>query len=97
VSAINHLKDTLREHLQDKGLIVLPDGVPEGALEQSSADVTMLQAADLAAGHARELYLSTEGIRRVCEEFKAVILNGSMIRDWTQVDRRDLEHLRTAR
>jgi hypothetical protein len=78
-------------------MIVLTDApLSEGAIEQVSADVAMLQAADLAAGYARELYNAHEGLRRVCEEFKGVILNGSMVRDWTQVDRRDLENLRTA-
>ena len=97
VLAINQLKDTIRTRLAGDGLIVLPDDVPRGALEESSTGVAMLQAADLAAGYARELYLSTDGLRRVCEEFKGVIFNGSMVRDWAQVDRRDLEYLRGTR
>ena len=97
VLAIGELKNTVRTHLENEGLIVRPDRVPQAVLERSSAGVAMLQAADLAAGYARDLYLSNDGIKRVCEEFKGVILNGSMVRDWAQVDRRDTEHLRTAR
>jgi len=52
-----------------------------------------LQAADLAGGYARSIYLDF-GLRIVCEEFKGVILNGSMVRDWTQVGRSNLTELR---
>ena len=97
VLAINQLKDTIRVRLAGEGLIVLADDVPQGAIEASSTGVAMLQAADLAAGYARELYLSIDGLRRVCEEFKGVILNGSMVRDWAQSDRGDLERLRLTR
>lgn len=50
-------------------------------------------------GHDREGVASVSlmdrnGRKRI---LKGVILNGSMVRDWTQVDRRDLEHLRTVR
>lgn len=33
------------------------------------------------------------GLRVVCEEFKGVILNGSMIRDWSCIDRPNLTEL----
>ena len=50
-----------------------------------SKNIPHLQAGDLAADYARMLYLKTEGLRIVYEEFRAVILNGSIVRDWTQV------------
>ena len=43
-----------------------------------------LQAADVAAGHARRLYESNDGLKKVCVEFRQVLLNGTLIRDWLQ-------------
>jgi len=94
VAAINELKESVRGGLSKAGLITLPDPIPIGAVEQSSALTPTLQAGDLAAGYAEDLYRSSEGIRRVCEEFKGVILNGSMVRDWKQIERTDLDRLR---
>jgi hypothetical protein len=94
VLAIREIKGAIRDDLEEAGVILLPDDLPEGAVEASSASVIMLQAADLAAGYAKDLYLSDSGIRGVCEEFNGVILNGSMVRDWSQVDRADLGRLR---
>lgn len=96
VSAIAGLRDAIRQRLATRGQITLTDGTPEGAIELRSADTPMLQAADLAGGYARSLYLEL-GLRVVCEEFKGVILNGSMVRDWTQVERTDIAELRRRR
>ena len=93
VAAIVQLKGAIRNRLVSAGRIVVPDGTPTGAAEQSSTATPMLQAADLAGGYARDLYLK-HGLRVVCEEFKGVILNGSMVRDWTQVARTNLTELR---
>lgn len=57
-----------------------------------SADVTEgashlspeLQAADVAAGYARRLYESDDGLKKVCIEFRQMLLNGTLIRDWQQ-------------
>jgi hypothetical protein len=57
------------------------------ANEQSSNTTPELQAADWAAGYARQVYLE-HGLRVVCEEFCSVIFNGSMIRDFRQTEER---------
>lgn len=93
VRAIARLRDAVRQKLSTSGLIALPDTSESGIVEQSSADSPMLQAADLAAGYARTLYLDC-GLKIVCEEFRGVVLNGSMVRDWTRVERPDLALLR---
>ena len=93
VSAIIDLKGAIRHRLVGAGRIIIPDGTPAGATEESSKGTPMLQAADLAGGYARDLYLKY-GLRVVCEEFKGVILNGSMVRDWSQVARTNLTELR---
>jgi hypothetical protein len=93
VAAITGLMDSIRQRLATRGRIILTDDTTEGAIELRSADTPMLQAADLAGGYARSLYLDF-GLRVVCEEFKAVVLNGSMIRDWMQLERSDLAELR---
>ena len=63
------------------------------AVEMGSTETPMLQVADLAEGYARDRYLEF-GLRVVCEEFRAVILNGTMVRDWTQVHRLDIAELK---
>lgn len=55
---------------------------PGQVSEQPSIAVQELQAADLAAGYARRLYESADGLKKVCLEFRQVILNGSVVRDW---------------
>lgn len=95
VSAINDLRNSVRRGLSKGGLIILPGFVQDGAVERTSHSEPRIQAGDLAAGYAKDLYESSDGIRRVCEEFKGVILNGSMVRDWKQVERVDLDRLRT--
>ena len=54
--------------------------VAEGASHLNPA----LQAADVAAGYARRLYESNDGLKKVCIEFRQVLLNGTLIRDWQQ-------------
>ena len=93
VTAITELRDAIRKRLASSHQIILTDGMPDGAIELRSVDSPMLQAADLAGGYARGLYLDL-GLRVVCEEFKGVMLNGSMVRDWTQLERSDLAKLR---
>lgn len=92
VSAISDLKDAVRTRLVNNHQVLLTDDTPAGAIELSSATTPNLQAADIAAGYARTLYLE-RGLRAVCEEFLGVILNGSMIRDWSRVDRPNLTEL----
>lgn len=97
VEAIVDLKDAVRVQLANSGQLILPaGGVPPGAIEMSSKDTSMLQAADIAAGYARGIYYDF-GLRAVCEEFKSVILNGSMVRDWSQVERPNAAELRCRR
>jgi len=87
----------VRERLVNDGHIVLPaDGAPAGVIEMSSRETALLQAADIAAGYARTIYADI-GLRAVCEEFKGVILNGSMVRDWSQVERPNSADLRIRR
>ena len=43
-----------------------------------------LKAADVAAGYARRLYESDDGLKKVCIEFRQVLLNGTLVRDWQQ-------------
>jgi hypothetical protein len=52
--------------------------------EGTSVASPELQAADVAAGYARRLYESEDGLRNVCLEFRQVLLNGSLVRDWRQ-------------
>jgi hypothetical protein len=97
IDAIADLKDLVRERLVNDGHIVLPaDGAPAGVIEMSSRETALLQAADIAAGYARTIYADI-GLRAVCEEFKGVILNGSMVRDWSQVERPNSADLRIRR
>lgn len=96
ISAIANLKDVVRRELVSRNQIVLTDDMPSGVVELSSSTTPNLQAADIAAGYARMLYLE-KGLRAVCEEFKGVILNGSFVRDWSQVDRRHSTDLQLGR
>jgi len=93
VSAIVGLRASIRQRLATRGRIVLTDSMPDGAIELRSTDTPMLQAADLVGGYARSIYLDL-GLRVVCEEFRGVILNGSMVRDWAQLERSNLTELR---
>jgi hypothetical protein len=96
VTAISELKDVVRERLTTDQLIVVPRDIPKGVVEMSSTRTPALQAADIAGGYARTLYVE-HGLRVVCEEFKGVILNGAIVRDWTQLERRNLTELRARR
>jgi len=93
VLALADVSTAVRQRLAARELIVLPNDIPPGAVEQSSSVTPALQASDLAAGYARRLYLE-QGLKAVCEEFRSVIFNGSMIRDWARVDRPDAAELR---
>jgi hypothetical protein len=97
VLAISRLKESVRIKLASSGLIVMPSDVPAGAIEQSSVETPELQVADLAAGYARQLYVGSDGLRIVREEFRAVILNGAMVADGQQLDRQNLAELRATR
>jgi hypothetical protein len=79
VTAISELRDSVRNRLAVRNLILLTDDAPSGAIELESAATPLLQAADLAAGWARRIYLD-RGVKGVSEQFKGVILNGSMVR-----------------
>ena len=96
VTAIAELRDAIRQRLASRRRIVLTEDIPDGAIQLRSNDTPMLQAADLAGGYARRLYLDL-GLRVVCEEFKGVILNGAMVRDWNQLARSNLTELRGRR
>jgi hypothetical protein len=96
VLAIVDLKNSVRRRLAATGLVVLPDDLSPGVIEQSSLTSPLLQAADFAGGYARDVYLEL-GLQAVCEEFRAVVLNGSMVRDWSQVDRSNTAELRRRR
>jgi len=93
VMAIDGLKGSIRVRLSEYSGILIPD-TEAGVVERASVDVPMLQAADLAAGYARSLYVAHGGPRVVCQEFKGVIVNGSMVRDWSQMERANLTQLR---
>ena len=82
VDAIEMLRTAADSALvrRERWPVVLP---PSGqVVEESSFASKELQAADLAAGYARRLYESDEGPRKVCVEFRQVLLNGSLVRDW---------------
>jgi len=89
VAGINSLKAAIRERLQASRVIFLStEPLTNDASEEPSHSQPMLQAADLAGGYARQIYLDY-GLRGVCEEFKGVIHNGKMIRTWLQIERVD--------
>jgi hypothetical protein len=94
VAAIAELQQAVRARLAVRRRLFLPEGTSHGAVELSSRDTPLLQAADIAAGYARTLYTQSDGLKAVCEEFRAVILNGSMVRDWTRVEQPDAADLR---
>ncbi|MEW6320897.1 MAG: hypothetical protein AB1635_07400 [Acidobacteriota bacterium] len=84
VDAIDLLRESANEAVQHNPrlrLLVTPKGeLAEGI----SIDSPELQAADVAAGYARRLYESEDGLKKVCLEFRQVLLNGSLVRDWQQ-------------
>lgn len=53
-------------------------------IEKPSTYSPELQAADLAAGYARQLYESHDGLKKVCLEFRQVLLNGTVVSEWRQ-------------
>jgi hypothetical protein len=55
----------------------------KGEVIEAKSDASPeLQAADIAAGYARRLYESDDGLKKVCLEFRQVLLNGTLVRDW---------------
>lgn len=74
-STIAQSTDTL-----DDVLRTIPGDRPA---EDSSKVTPELQAADVAAYHARTLY-DEHGLKAVCDEFRCVIHNAALVRDWQQ-------------
>lgn len=94
VAAIVELQQAVRARLAAQSRLLVPEGTSHRAVELSSRDTPLLQAADITAGYAKTLYAQSDGLKAVCEEFRAVILNGSMVRDWTRVERPNAVDLR---
>lgn len=84
VEAIGTLRTAARKAVRrrERWSITLPRS--GGQSEESSRTRRELQAADIAAGYARRLYESDEGLKKVCLEFRRVLLNGTVVRDWKQ-------------
>jgi hypothetical protein len=84
VDAIDLLReganDAIQRNPRMRWLLTSRGEVTEG----TSAKSPELQAADVAAGYARRLYESDDGLKRVCLEFRQVLLNGTLVRDWQQ-------------
>ncbi len=72
--------DAIRRNPRMRWLLTLEGEVTEGTSDASPE----LQAADVAAGYARRLYESEDGLKKVCLEFRQVLLNGTLVRDWQQ-------------
>ena len=49
-------------------------------VESNSKESRHLGAGDLAAGYARELYMSSHGLNKVRDAFDLVVLNGEVLR-----------------
>jgi hypothetical protein len=84
VEAINVLRASANEAVHDNPrlrLLLTPKGELSEGVSTASPE---LQAADVAAGYARRLYESEDGLKKVCLEFRQVLLNGSLVRDWRQ-------------
>lgn len=90
VASIQSLKTAIRKRLKTSGTILLADDLPAGTAEEDSLLQPLLQIGDLAGGYARQIYLDY-GLQAVCEEFRAVMHNGEMIRTWSQIERVDGE------
>ncbi len=84
VDAIDLLRENANDAIQRnprlRWLLTSHGEITEG----TSVASPELQAADVAAGYARRLYESEDGLRKVCLEFRQVLLNGSLVRDWLQ-------------
>jgi hypothetical protein len=84
VEAIDVLReganDAIQRNPRMRLLLTSRGEVTEGTSDTSPE----LQAADVAAGYARRLYESDDGLKKVCIEFRQVLLNGTLVRDWQQ-------------
>jgi len=84
VDAIGLLRESANDAIQRNPrmrlLLNLKGDVTEGRSDASPE----LQAADVAAGYARRLYESEDGLKNVCVEFRQVLLNGTLVRDCQQ-------------
>jgi hypothetical protein len=84
VEAIDVLReganDAIQRNPRMRLLLTSRGEVTEGTSDASPE----LQAADVAAGYARRLYESDDGLKKVCIEFRQVLLNGTLVRDWQQ-------------
>jgi hypothetical protein len=84
VDAIDALRESANDAVQHNPrlrLVLTPKGEVTEGVSVASPE---LQAADVAAGYARRLYESEDGLKKVCLEFRQVLLNGSLVRDWQQ-------------
>ncbi len=76
---IRKLRRCVHDRLKDVHYFVLPPG--SGLVsEVSSKVVEEVAVSDIAAGYARDLYASSDGIRRVREFFRLAFLNGTMLK-----------------
>ena len=56
-----------------------------GVSEESSLTQPFLQVSDIAAGYAKDLYRHG-GAQLLSEQFRLVVINGAVVRDWAQID-----------
>jgi hypothetical protein len=84
VDAVEILRESADEALRrDNRFLMLP--FPSGTVSEDVSRLRPeLQAADVAAGYARRLYESVDGLKKVCLEFRQVLLNGRLVRDYRQ-------------
>ena len=78
-SVIRKLRTRVHDRIEHTHYLVLPEG--SGIVEEEDSHVAnLVGASDIAAGFGRDLYESSDGLKKVCEAFDLVILNGQIVR-----------------
>jgi len=76
---IRGLRRRVHDRLEDVHYLILPEG--SGIVDEADSKVAnLVGASDVAAGYARDLYESPDGLKKVSEAFDLVILNGQVVR-----------------
>ncbi len=76
---IGDILQDVKDRIRRSEVLVLPASA--GAMsEADSATTPHVAVADIAAGFAGQMYRSSDGIRRVVESFRMVVLNGAVVR-----------------
>jgi len=79
VASLNNIRKWIDDDLQNVPFLGFQ--FSSGAVRQAdSALVEQVQVSDLAAGFAREMYESAEGLKKVRDHFKRVVFNGTVLK-----------------